>query len=138
MLFEQINRDILNARLKKDSQALTILSTLKSEIQRSQKNLSITPTDDEVISVVKKLIFSIDENLKKVTEQNAVLLNEKNILLSYLPKQLTDEEILKIAESVVNDGSCKVIGEFMKYMKLKYSGLYDGASASKIFNSIKK
>lgn len=68
-------------------------------------------------------------NALTVVKDNINVANaEIDILHSYLPKQLTKEEL----EAIIKNLNTKNVGEIMKHLKDNYSGVYDGKLASEI------
>lgn len=116
------NKEVLKANL---------LSTLYAEIftlSKSGKEL----TEDDEIRIIKKFVKNIDETLAlEITEEQKTRLNsEKEILESYLPKQLGKEETEKIVDEMISQG--KVMKDIMAYFKENYTGRYDGRTVSEI------
>jgi len=66
-----------------------------------------------------------------------VILNEVSILETYLPKQLTEEQLSGLISALVynNNYTIKDMGKIMAELKSKYSGQYDGKLASTIIKS---
>lgn len=129
MLIETIRKDMLEAKKAKETVKANLLSTLFSEIftlSKSGKEL----TEEDEIKIIRKFIKNIDETIKlQIPEVTRVkLVQEKQILESYLPKQLSSEETEKIVSELVKQG--KTIKEIMPYFKEKYSGMYNGKTVS--------
>ena len=137
-LLHKIKDDSLAARKDRDVIKSALLTTLYSEAAMVGKNNgNHETTDAEVIAVVKKFIKGNDEVIQNVTDQarHEIALQEKALLLAYLPKQLSDDELRVIVGALVEtltDRSIKQTGKIMAELKAKYSGQYDGAAASKI------
>ena len=132
MLIDDIKKERLSARKEKNSVKASILTTLTGELESRAKRDGSEITDEMVISTARKFIQS---NLDSITalpcpDGNSSLLMENEILESFLPKQLTEEQIIGIIESL----GCDNIGEIMKHFKSTYSGQYDG----KLVNSLVK
>lgn len=121
---------------KKDKEVLkaNLLSTLFSEIFTFSKSGKEMTEDDE-IRVIKKFIKNINETLSlEITEEQKSSLNsEKEILESYLPKQLSREEAEKIIDEMISQGN--VMKDIMAYFKENYTGRYDGRTVSEIVRS---
>ena len=119
------NKEVLKANL---------LSTLYAEIftlSKSGKEL----TEDDEIRIIKKFVKNIDETLAlEITEEQKTRLNsEKEILESYLPKQLGKEETEKIVDEMISQG--KVMKDIMAFFKENYTGRYDGRTVSEIIRA---
>jgi uncharacterized protein YqeY len=129
MLIEKIRHNMQEAKKNKEVLKANLLSTLYAEIftlSKSGKEL----TEDDEIKIIKKFIKNIDETLSlEITdEQKSKLKSEKEILESYLPKQLDKEEIEKIVDEMISQG--KVMKDIMAYFKENYTGRYDGRTVS--------
>jgi uncharacterized protein YqeY len=129
MLIEKIRHDMQEAKKNKEVLKANLLSILYSEIftlSKSGKEL----TEDDEIKIIKKFIKNIDETLSlEITEEQKLKLSsEKEILESYLPKQLSKEEIEKIVDEMISQG--KVMKDIMAYFKDNYAGRYDGRTVS--------
>jgi uncharacterized protein YqeY len=129
MLIEKIRHDMQEAKKNKEVLKANLLSILYSEIftlSKSGKEL----TEDDEIKIIKKFIKNIDETLSlEITEEQKLKLSsEKEILESYLPKQLSKEEIEKIVDEMISQG--KVMKDIMAYFKDNYAGKYDGRTVS--------
>ncbi len=139
MLLEKLKKDSLQARKEKDEIKSSLLSTVLSQV----KTMAIDdghrePTDQDVVQVVKKFLKSVEENIelakkgKLSDEAMKKILKEKEILLEYLPKQLSESDLREI---IKNSGT-KNVGEAMKFLKEKYPDQYDGKIASQIAKEI--
>ena len=105
---------------EKNPRYRVLLGTVIGEFDRISKN----PTDAECIAIIKKMIES---NI--LTNQ----LEENEILLKFLPQQLTEEAI----EEIIIVNNFENIGSCMKHFKSNFDGTYDGKLVSKIYNRIK-
>ena len=133
-LKERVTNDMLVARRNNNIIQRNVLSVLITELEKIEK---LDPklrskgevTDNEVISVTKKLI-----------ESNIECKNEKeNIYLDcYLPKKLTDTELETIIQKFATDNNftIKEMGKIMSYLSNSFSGKYDGKKASELIKKI--
>jgi uncharacterized protein YqeY len=139
MLLEKLKKESLQARKDKDQVKASLLSTVLSQV----KTIAIDdghrePNDQDVIQVVKKFLKGIEENLElgkagKLSQdaiEQAEL--EKKILLEFLPKQLSKEEI----KEIIQKSGAKNVGEAMKYLKEHYPDQFDGKTASQIAKEV--
>lgn len=131
-LFEQINKDLLEARTSRDQVKADVLRTLVSEIQTifsrtESKDLPIT--DAFVQPIVVKFVKSLTEMIAARNQDKDKL--EYSIIIQYLPKQLSEEEIVTIIKEVNSS-----LGETMKYLKLHYANQYDGKIVSRLYTRV--
>lgn len=140
-LANQIDDMIKEAMKAKEAEKLTVLRLLKTAV----KNLAIekygpngTPTDEEVHQVirkeVKKRIDSI-ESFEKAgrTEQANQEKREKAFLETFLPTQLSPEELDKLVTECVQETGASTKREMGAVMKLateKAAGRADGKALS--------
>jgi len=121
-LKERIKSDVVTSLKNKEKERKMILSTLLGELDRIDKN----PTDDIVIKTIKKMI------------ENNILTNcsnENKYLETYLPTQMTDDDLEKVLENYIdveNLNGMKSMGKIMQFMNNKYSGLFNGKKVSEI------
>ena len=90
-LQKQIELDMREA-MKNKFKETNILKYFVAEFSR-RPNLNIDLTDDEVISLIKKYIKSIEETIKLTNKTTEEQLFEIKVLSRYLPKQASEEEI---------------------------------------------
>lgn len=122
-MYNQINEDVKTAMKSQDKFKLSVLRMLKSALQNEAISKKAELNDDEVEIVVKRQIKmrkdSLAEFEKFGKEEECKNLNQEiNILLAYLPVQLTDEEIEievnKLFNEIKPDG-IRDMGKCMKY-----------------------
>lgn len=146
-LLAKIKSDSLTARKNHDSFRGTLLTTLYSEAATVGKNDgNRETTDTEVVAVVKKFVKGADETLAilnadpaRNAEAIAIITQEKTILESYLPAQLSEAELQAVLVNLVDslaDRSPKQMGAVMKQLKASHEGTYDGALASKLIKGM--
>jgi uncharacterized protein YqeY len=108
----KINADYMAAFRAKNTIAKNLLSVIKGEIQTIEKNQGIeTLSDDEVTKILNKTVKSLKEtNASFPSEQTT---EELTIVESYLPKQLSKDEIVNKVTELKNNGVTN-IGLIMK------------------------
>jgi len=136
-ILKEIKKEYMKYRKEKVKEMISLYSTVIGEIEKVGKdNGNRETTEEETIQVIKKVIKSLNETINIIEDRGA---DSKEIeeyiiqvseLEKYLPKQLSEEELGKIINSLKEEG--KNIGEIMKYLKENYSGRYDGKLASQI------
>lgn len=136
-LVQDITHDLTQAMKARDESKLATLRMLKSELQKLQadKGRGVEITDDDVYSVIKRLIKQRKEAAEQykaggANDRAESELAEIKILEPYLPKQLDDSELDKLiteAASEINASSPKDMGKLMKAVMQKAAGLADGS-----------
>lgn len=128
MLEEKILNDYKEAMKARDALKSSLLSFLRAEIlnvEVAKKKNSLD--DNEVIAVIKKQIKQHRDSIEQFNKGNRIELAEKErkeleILETYLPPQLSEEEIKKIIEEVValtNAQGLKDMGKVMKESQVR-------------------
>lgn len=138
-LLERINEDLKEAMKAKNALNLSVIRMLKGAIQLElikKKELS----DEDVVAIVAKQIKmrkdSINE-FEKAGREDLVNQNkdEIEVLNTYLPKQLTLEEVKEVLDNAfnkVNPTSSKDMGLIMKEVSPQVKGRYDMQEVSKM------
>ena len=124
---EQIANDLKNAMKNGDKFKLSVLRMLKSALQLESISKKHELSDDEVLSVIKKLVKTRKDSIEEFKkygkdEEVAKLEQEIEILNAYLPEEMTEEEIIKVIDEVFNDlkpTSMKEMGMVMKELNTK-------------------
>lgn len=129
MLMEDIRKDMFNAKKEKDTLKANLLSSLYSDMFNLTKSGKDYAEEDSM-KIIKKYIKTIDENLTLdiPAESKDKFHKEKAILESYLPKQISKEEIEKIVTELLSSG--RQMKDIMQHFKENYSGQYDGRTVS--------
>jgi uncharacterized protein YqeY len=111
MLKEQINKDYMTAFKNKDVVSKNLLSVIKGEIQTLEKNTNVENlSDEEVTKILNKSVKSLKEMVLSGSVQSKI---ELTILESYLPKQMTREEVTQKVTELLNSGITQ-LGSIMK------------------------
>lgn len=137
---EQINNDMKLAMKNKDKERLNVIRMVKSAIQLATIELKHELSDEEVVDVIAKQIKMRKDSIaefQKAGRMDLVSDNEReiNVLLEYMPEQLTIEEVESIineALAKVNPTSQKQMGLIMKEVTPQVKGKFDMGEVSKI------
>lgn len=132
-LLQQIKNDQLAARKAKESVRASLLTTLLGEATAVGKNDGNRETiDAETVAVIKKFLKNISETLAH-RENDQTLIEERDILKAYLPKQLSSEELIDAIQLIIDEHDLegpRSMGVVMKELKAKYDGQFEGRVAS--------
>ena len=140
MLSEKINNDLKEAMKNKDSFKLGVIRMIKGAMQLEKPNPREELTDNDVIKVISKQIKMRKESIKefeKAGRNDLVEQNEKEIeiLNTYMPKQLSEEELNAVIDKVfdeVKPTSMKDMGIIMKTVTPLVQGKADMSEVSRI------
>jgi uncharacterized protein len=109
-LRDQISRDYMLAFKQKDTIAKNLLSVIKGDIQTLEKNVGYELSDEEVSKILAKSVKSLKEMVSNGSEQSKI---ELSIVESYLPKQMSKDEVTELVNKLVNSGITQM-GAIMK------------------------
>ena len=100
--------------------------------------------DNDIKKMLKKMIKQRAESIEVYQKNNRIDLlqiekQEQEILSSYLPKQMSEEETKKICSEVINStkaSSIKDMGKVMGELKKNYSDTLDFSLAGKVLKAL--
>jgi uncharacterized protein YqeY len=140
MLMEKIREDMITARKGTDTVARNLLITLYSEAQAVGKNKrNGDTTDEEVVSMVKKFITNLEETVRLLEARNQDVhaqTHELEILRTFLPRQMTEQELTQVVQNLVTAHVGANMGQIMTQLKADHAGTYDGKMASQVVKSV--
>lgn len=137
---DKILKDIIEAMKSKDKEKLSTLRLLKGAMQLEEINKKGELDDTEIINLISKQIKTRRESIEEFKKANRLDLADKTekeveILSSYMPEQLSEEETLKLIEEAFNEvkpTSMKDMKDIMAYLNPKISGRADKGFVSKV------
>ena len=143
-LRDQIQKAQQEALRAKDSARLTTLRLLWSAIRTEEINERKELGDIEIVAVVSRQVKQLEDALRDFTAANRQDLIDKGkqeieLLKTYLPTQLTDEELtqyIKQAITAVNAATVKDIGRVMGVVMKQVQGKADGNRVRAIANQL--
>ncbi len=143
-MLERITNDIKEAMKSKDTLRLQTLRMLKGSIDLERINKKLEKVSDEdIIVIIGKQIKTRKESIVEFEKGNRQdLIDQTNeeikILSSYMPEQLSEEEIIDIIDNIikeVNATSIKDMGSVMKEASSKLKGKADMSLVSSIIKN---
>lgn len=139
-LKEKLQQDWKDALKGRDKFKANVISMAKAAILQIEKTKAVKLNDEEVIEVLAKEVKSRRDALlefEKGKRQDLVdtANAEIEILMSYLPQQLTEDElkdIIKSAASEVGANSIKDMGKIMAAIMPRTKGRADNSKISSL------
>lgn len=134
MLYQEIYNSLIQARKNHQELEKNILALLYTNLKNKAIDLRVEElSDSDTINIIKKVSKQLDEEIESNVRVNRMekvndLSYQKNLIEKYLPKQLSEDEIRNILNSLED----KSIPSVMKYFKTNYNGLVDMSLVSKI------
>ena len=100
-MVEKLNKDMIEAMKSKDKDRLVVIRMVKAALKQEQIDHKKEINDDLLIDVVNKQIKMRKDSITEFEKGNRTDLVEKtqkeiDVLMAYLPEQLSKEEVEKI------------------------------------------
>ena len=139
-MVEQLNKDMIDAMKAKDKDRLTVIRMVKAALKQEQIDHKKEINDDLLIDVVNKQIKMRKDSITEFEKGGRKDLVDKtqaeiDILMKYLPEQLSHDEVKKIIDEVfteVKPTSVKDMSKVMKEATAKLKGKADMKEVSTI------
>lgn len=133
-LKERLMADLKDAMKNKDKLRKDVITMVRAAIKQKEVDERVELDDADIENIISKQLKekkSSIEEFKKGNRQDLVDQTnaEIEILLKYLPEQLSDEELREIIKKVIDENeitSMKDIGKLMKNVMPLIKGKADG------------
>ena len=141
-LKEQLTEDLKSAMKNKDNIRKNVVQMVRAGVLHIEKDKKITLDDEGVLDVIARQLKQRRDSLPDYEKSGredliAELKTEMDVLMEYLPEQLSREELEKIVSDAVaatGASGMKDMGKVMAEVMPKTKGRADG----KIINEIAK
>ncbi len=142
-MVEKLKQDMIEAMKAKDKDRLTTIRMIKGDLDKEHIDKKREINDDLLIEVVNRGIKQRKDSILEFEKGGRSDLVEKtqaeiDILQSYLPEQLSEEEVKQIIDEVfntVNPEGPRDMGKVMKEVQPKLKGRADMKEVSTIIKS---
>ena len=132
-MIEQLDKDMAEAMKNKEKERLTVIRMVKASLKQEQIDHKKELNDELLIDVVNKQIKMRRDSITEFEKGDRKDLIEKtqeeiDILMKYLPEQLSEEEVNKVIDEIfeeVKPESSKDMGKVMKEATAKLKGKAD-------------
>ena len=131
--------------LKEGNKEITmVLRLILAEFQKEEISQGSDLNNNDELSILQKMIKQRNDSIKQYNDAGRNELAEKEqkeieIIQGFLPEQINEEELIKLAKETISDlsaNSMKDMGNVMKVLKDKTSGQADPATISKIVKGL--
>jgi len=137
---EKLNKDMIEAMKEKNKDRLSVIRMVKAALKQEEIDHKKEINDDLLIDIVNKQIKMRKDSISEFEKARRDDLKEKtqaeiDILMNYLPEQLSHEEIVKIIEDIfaeVKPAGIKEMGRVMGVASEKMKGKADMKEVSAI------
>jgi uncharacterized protein YqeY len=141
---ERLTQDLKEAMKSRDEVRRNAIRNLRSAIRYVEIDMGHELSDEEAVEVVAKQVKQRRDSIEQFQQGNRPDLVEQEerdlaIIETYLPPQLSDEEITERARVViaeVNATSMKDMGKVMGVLSREMKGLADGKRISEIVREL--
>ncbi len=139
-MVEQLEKDMIEAMKNKEKDRLTVIRMVKASMKQEQIDRKREINDELLIDIVNKQIKMRKDSITEFEKGNRQDLIDKtqaeiDILMKYLPEQLSEEEVLKVIDEIfaeVKPESQKDMGRVMGLAQSKLKGKADMKTVSTI------
>lgn len=139
-MVEKLKQDMVEAMKNKEKERLTVIRMVKAAMDQEHIDRKREINDELLIDVVNKQIKMRKDSIAEFDKAGRNDLSEKtqsevDILMAYLPKQLSLEEVQKIIDEIfdeVKPEGPKDMGKVMKEATAKLKGKADMKDVSNI------
>ena len=140
MLIDEIKSANIEAMKARDNTSRAVLSIVLTKYKLQEVELKSQGKeigDAELLSIIQKVIKELEDEkagyLKVNNQERADNVSKQmEVISSYLPKQLSEEEIKKIIASLED----KSVPNVMKHFKMNFAGKVDMSLVSQIVREL--
>ncbi len=143
-LKQQLQNDLKQAMRARDETRKRTLRMVLAAIKNREVEIRGELSDNDVLDILRKQVKQRQETLQELTrierpEMAAAEQAELEILQSYLPRQLSRDEIAARARQVIAEvgaTSPRQIGEVMRVLMPQLKGLADGKLVNQVVREL--
>ena len=140
MLIDEIKAANIQAMKDRDNTSRAVLSIVLTKYKLQEVELKSQGKeigDKELLSIIQKVLKELEDEkagyLKVNNQERADNISKQmDVISSYLPKQLSEEEIRKIIASLED----KSVPSVMKHFKMNYAGQVDMSLVNSVLRSL--
>ena len=138
----RLNEDLKSAMKNKETLRLNTIRLIKKYIQELETSVGHIgeATDAEVLKIINKLVKQGKDAAEQYNSAGRTDIYEEEIqqvavLETYLPKQLSDDEISIEIDKVMSETGSTNMGVLMKELNTRLAGRADGKTISRILKT---
>ena len=139
-MVEKLQKDMIDAMKNHEKDRLTVIRMIKAAMTQERIDHKREENDELLLDVVNKQIKMRKDSIAEFEKGNRQDLIDQtkaeiDILMKYLPEQLSEEEVLKVIDEIfaeVKPESQKDMGRVMKEANAKLKGKADMKTVSNI------
>lgn len=143
-LTEKLTQDMKIALKNKEKEKLSTIRMVRSAIKKAEIDKKAQLTNDEIIEVIAREVKQRKDAIEKYEKAGREDLANKEkveleVLESYLPKQLTDDELCDIIQNTIQQlgvTSKKEMKKIMETVLPQVKGRADGKRVSRLVQEL--
>ena len=143
-LLDSINQDLKSAMINKDVSVRDTIRMLLADIKRYEIDERAEADDAVISNLINKNVKQRRDSIKQFQEGGREDLvvreqEELEVILKYLPEQLSDDEIKDLVQKAITElsvESMKDMGKLMGYLKPQVEGKADMSIVSKLVKDL--
>jgi len=143
-LLDTINQDLKAAMLNKDVVTRDTLRMLISDIKKFEIDEKVEADDAKISTLINKNVKQRRDSIEQFKNggRDDLVANEQNqldVILKYLPEQLSEEEIKSLIQegiATVSAESMQDMGKLMGHLKPQFEGKADMSVVSKLVKNL--
>jgi uncharacterized protein YqeY len=144
VIAQKIQEDLKTAVRAQEKQRVSTLRMILNALRNAELEEREELSDEKELAVIASYARRIKESIEEFTkaEREDLVAKEKaelTIVLSYLPEQMSDEDIRREAARVIADigaATPKDMGRVMGEMMKRFKGKVDGAAVNRIVSEL--
>lgn len=137
---DKLKSDLVTAMKEKDTVRKNVVQLIKAGVLQVEKDKKITLDDEGVLDVIAKQLKQRRDSLPDYEKSGredliAQLNREMELLMEYLPAQLTHDELVAIVKDAISEtgaSTIKDMGKIMAAVMPKTKGRADGKEINQI------
>ncbi|GMA52154.1 hypothetical protein GCM10025857_35110 [Alicyclobacillus contaminans] len=143
-LTEQLSEDLKQAMKAKDKVRLSVVRMVKAAVKNREIESGSPLSDDDILAVIQKELKQRRDSLQAFESAGRVDLMEEvqgeiDVLMSYLPKPFTEDELREIVQGVIAElgaSGKSDMGKVMSAVMPKVRGRADGRQVQAVVQSL--
>lgn len=143
MLVIQLQTEQIQALKLGDAKRLSVLRYILAQIKNKEIEKKAVPSDEEVMAILRKIAKELKESIDAFEKAERAELVEKNkyelgVVMSYLPAQISDEELEVEIKKVVEENKELYAKNAKAIIGIAIKKLKDKADPGRIMATLQK
>lgn len=135
-MYDRVCEDLKDAMKKKEKDRLETLRMLKSKLLENKTAKNPIADEQAVVIAYAKQLKDSQLMYPEGSEQRAKIDMELGLLSPYLPVQMSEGDVKKLALEIIQTNAGANFGVVMKHLTPQIKGKFDGKLASDIVKGL--